>query len=74
MPKKTATPPADELPKRRASGPSGRSKTHAARQAEGLVRLVVWLSPEEDAALEAKRKGRSRRDTIRALLLGRQTK
>lgn len=49
--------------------PSGRSQTNAERSASGKRRVVVWLTAEEVEALERRRKGRSVRDTIGALLL-----
>jgi len=52
------------------SGPSGPTVTDASRAASGMRRVNIWLSAEEAAALEQRRKGRSVRDTIGALLLG----
>lgn len=54
------------------SGSRGRDVSDAERQASGKRKLVAWLSEEESEALEKRRKGRSVRDTIGALILGRE--
>lgn len=50
--------------------PSGPTQSAEARRASGRVRVEVWLTSEEHEALERRRRGRSVRDTIGALLLG----
>ncbi len=59
--------------KKKATHPSGRSRTYAERGKDGRKAVVVWLSPEALVALDLRCEdtGLSRREVVERMLLGR---